>query len=113
MVFIYLLCLFVFKNLTLLRGHGGPLGHETCRLPHFLGSRLIDGGEVVSLTRRPHLYPREDYWYLFLLGVESTPGSVRPEGLLQTRTQLPHRDLNPRPSGLWHSTCISTIMLAL
>jgi hypothetical protein len=26
---------------------------ETSRLPHFLDNRLTDGGEVVSLTRRP------------------------------------------------------------
>jgi hypothetical protein len=31
----------------------------TSRLPHFLDDRLIDGGEVVSLTRRPPFTPRE------------------------------------------------------
>jgi hypothetical protein len=30
-----------------------PTGCETTRLPHFLDNRLTDGGEVVSLTRRP------------------------------------------------------------
>jgi hypothetical protein len=31
------------------------------RLPHFLENRFTDGGEVVSLTRRPAaLYPQED-----------------------------------------------------
>jgi hypothetical protein len=39
------------------RGRGGPEGCEMSRLPHFLDNRLTDGGEVVSLTRRPHLYP--------------------------------------------------------
>jgi hypothetical protein len=34
-------------------GHEGPQGCETSRLPHFLNYRLTDGGEVVSLTRRP------------------------------------------------------------
>jgi hypothetical protein len=34
-------------------GRDGPYGYETSRLPHFLDSRLTDGGEVVSLTRRP------------------------------------------------------------
>jgi hypothetical protein len=34
-------------------GHGGPLGCETWKLPHFLGNRLTDGGEVVSLTCWP------------------------------------------------------------
>jgi hypothetical protein len=29
-------------------GHGGPYGCEMSRLPHFLDSRLTDGGEIVS-----------------------------------------------------------------
>jgi hypothetical protein len=29
---------------------GDPQGCETSRLPHFLDNRLIDGGEVFSLT---------------------------------------------------------------
>jgi hypothetical protein len=40
-------------------GHGGPLGCETYRLPHFLENRLTDGGECVSLTRRPPFTPRK------------------------------------------------------
>jgi hypothetical protein len=56
-------------------GRGGPQGCETSRLPHFLDSRLIDGGEVVSLTRwQAALYPQEDSWYSVLLEAESTPG---------------------------------------
>jgi hypothetical protein len=31
-------------------GRGGPYGCEMSRLPHFLDSRLTDGGEVVTLT---------------------------------------------------------------
>jgi hypothetical protein len=55
-------------------GRGGPQGCETSRLPHFLDNWLTDGGEVVSLRRRPAaLYPQEDSWYSFLLEVESTP----------------------------------------
>jgi hypothetical protein len=38
-------------------GRGGPLCCETSRLPHFLDNRLTDGGEVVSLTRRPPFNP--------------------------------------------------------
>jgi hypothetical protein len=56
-------------------GRGGPYGCETSRFSHFLDNFLTDGGEVVSLTRRPHLYPKEDFWYSFLLEAESTPGS--------------------------------------
>jgi hypothetical protein len=40
-------------------GREGPEGCETSRLPHFLGNRLTDGGEVVSLTRRPAFTPRK------------------------------------------------------
>jgi hypothetical protein len=46
---------------------------ETSRLPHFLDSRLTDGGEV-SLTRRPPFSPQGDQWYSFMLEAESTPG---------------------------------------
>jgi hypothetical protein len=54
-------------------GCGGPKGCETSRLPHFLDSRLTDGGEVVILIRRPSaLYPQEDSWY---------SGTLRLEGL--------------------------------
>jgi hypothetical protein len=38
---------------------GGPLGCEMSRIPHFLDNRLTDGGEVVSLTRRPLFTPRK------------------------------------------------------
>jgi hypothetical protein len=39
-------------------GCGGRSGCETTRLPHFLDNRLTDGGEAVSLTRRPPYNPR-------------------------------------------------------
>jgi hypothetical protein len=38
-------------------GRGGPNGSETLRFPHFLDDRLTDGGEFVSLTRRPSFTP--------------------------------------------------------
>jgi hypothetical protein len=44
---------------VLVTGHGGPEGCETSRLPHFLDIRLTNGGEVVSLTRRPPFAPRK------------------------------------------------------
>jgi hypothetical protein len=37
-------------------------------------NRLTNGGEVVSLTRRPPFTPQEDSWYSFLLEAESIPG---------------------------------------
>jgi hypothetical protein len=55
-------------------GHGGPWGCETLRVPQYLDNRLTDGGQVVSLTRRPPFTPQEGSWYSFLLEAESTPG---------------------------------------
>jgi hypothetical protein len=40
-------------------GRGGPYGCKMSTFPHFLDSPLKDGGEVVSLTRRPHFTPRK------------------------------------------------------
>jgi hypothetical protein len=53
--------------------HGGPQGCEMLRVPHYLDNRITDGGEVVSLTRRPPFTPQDDSWYSFLLEAESTP----------------------------------------
>jgi hypothetical protein len=48
------------------------------RIPNCLDNWLTDGGEVVSLTRRPLLYYPETlllcFWYSFLLEAEQTPG---------------------------------------
>jgi hypothetical protein len=52
----------------------GQWGCERPSLPHFLDSRLTDGGKFVSLTHRLPFTPQEDSWYSFLLGAESTPG---------------------------------------
>jgi hypothetical protein len=49
---------------TPVTGRRGPPGCETSRLSHFLNNRIIDGGEVVSLTAL----------YSFLFQPESTPG---------------------------------------
>jgi hypothetical protein len=55
-------------------GRGNLQGRETPKLPYFLDNGPTDGGEVVSLTHRPHLKPQEDSWYSFLLEPESTQG---------------------------------------
>jgi hypothetical protein len=55
-------------------GRGGPYGCEALRASHYLDNRLTDGGEVVSLTRRPPYTPQEDSCYSYLLEAESTPG---------------------------------------
>jgi hypothetical protein len=33
------------------------------RIPHFLDNRLTDGGDVVSITRRPPFTPQEDSYH--------------------------------------------------
>jgi hypothetical protein len=53
-------------------GRESPWDCETSTFPHFLHSRLTDGGEVVSLKRRPPFTIQEDSWYSFLLEAEST-----------------------------------------
>jgi hypothetical protein len=50
-------------------GRGGLQGCKML-IPHFLDSWLIDGGEGVSLTRRPRFNPRKIYWYSFLSETE-------------------------------------------
>jgi hypothetical protein len=61
----YLVLYFRYQILSLkdtaitVTGHGGPLGCETSRLPHFLDNLLTDGGEVVRITRRLSFTPRK------------------------------------------------------
>jgi hypothetical protein len=52
------------------------MGLRDVEAPTFsLDNRLTDGGEVVSITRRPAaLCPQQDSWYSFLLEAESTQG---------------------------------------
>jgi hypothetical protein len=42
-------------------------------LPHFLENLLIDGGQIIGLTRRASFTSYEDSWYSVLLNTESTP----------------------------------------
>jgi hypothetical protein len=54
-----------------------------------LDNRLRDGGEVVSLIRRPLFTPQEDSRYSFLLKAESTPRAImRLEGLGQLKNPI-------------------------
>jgi hypothetical protein len=69
-------------------GRGGAQGCETSRLPHFLDNRLIDGDEVVSLTRRlASLYPQEDFWYSFLLETGRIRSTEKSSDLTGIRTR--------------------------
>jgi hypothetical protein len=47
------------------------MGCETSKIPYFLDNRFTDGGEVVSLTRRPRFNLRETPG-IYLLEAEST-----------------------------------------
>jgi hypothetical protein len=49
----------IFYLFILVTVRGGPYGCEASRLTHFLDNPLTDGGEVVSLTRRPPFTPKE------------------------------------------------------
>jgi hypothetical protein len=69
-------------------GREDPWGCETSRLPHVVDNRLIDGGEVVSLTRRPPFTPGI---FLVLISVRSwvDPRTiVRLEGLDQLKNPM-------------------------
>jgi hypothetical protein len=50
------------------------LGLREVEAPTFSDIQLINGGNVVSPTRRPLFYQQEDSRYSFLLEAESTPG---------------------------------------
>jgi hypothetical protein len=60
-------------------GCGGLRGCEASKFPHLLDTRITDGGEVVSLTRRPAgLNPQKDSRYPFMLdaGGHSAAGRI-------------------------------------
>jgi hypothetical protein len=56
------------SKVILVTGHGGPLGCETLRLPHFLDSQLTDAGEVVSITHQLPFTPGRFLVLLFVRG---------------------------------------------
>jgi hypothetical protein len=60
-VFLYAVVLWVCNKAISVRGREGPYGSETLRVQHYLDNRLIDGGKVVTLTRRPRFTPQENY----------------------------------------------------
>jgi hypothetical protein len=63
--------------------------------PHFLDSRLIYGGQVVSLTRRPPFTPLGRFLVLISVrGWVEPRAIVRLEGLSQLKIQWPYRESN-------------------
>jgi hypothetical protein len=74
----------------------GPQGCETSRLPHFLDNRLIDGGEVVSPTRRPALHPPGRFLVLISVrGWVDPRAIVRLEGLRQLKNPMTPPGIEP------------------
>jgi hypothetical protein len=66
------------------------------RLPHFLGNRLTDGDEAVSLTHRPAaLYPPEDSWYPVLLEAVYPRVIVQLVVLLQLKNPMTSSGIEP------------------
>jgi hypothetical protein len=97
---------------------GGPRACETSRLPHFLDSRLTDGGEVVSLTRRPPFTPSKihsTHWYdpRAIVRLEefdqfknpTTSSGIKPAtfrlDIMPQPTMLPHMPNSFSSGGTW------------
>jgi hypothetical protein len=60
----------ISKKRLPIKGRAGLNGGDVSRIPHFVDIRLTDGGEFVSLRRRPSFTPRKIFWYSFLLEAE-------------------------------------------
>jgi hypothetical protein len=69
------------------------------RLPQFLENRLTDGGEVVSLTRRPLFAPQEDSWYSFRFICK--PGFI--VGIVPAKNYRENSDININATTLFIS----------
>jgi hypothetical protein len=71
------------------------------RGPHiFLYSRLTDGGEVVSLTRRPPFTPRKIFVLISVRGYVDSRAIVRMERLSQLKNTMSSSGIVPSPSSL-------------
>jgi len=60
----------------------------------------------LSVLHAGRIYPPRKYsWYLFLLEADSTPGLLcGRKDYVNERSQFPHRESNPQPSGLYCAT---------
>jgi hypothetical protein len=59
--------LLIKSTVILITELGGPKGCAILRIPHILDNRLTVGGQVVSLTNRPHSKARKQFLFLSLL----------------------------------------------
>jgi hypothetical protein len=63
-----------------------PIGCETSRIPYCLNNRLLDGGDVVSITYRLHSTLQKYYMVLISgRGWVNSGATVRPEGIHQLK----------------------------
>jgi hypothetical protein len=98
-----------------LTGLRGPQICNTSRLPYFLDNRLTDGGEVVSLTRRPPFTPRNTSSTHFCYRLSrhqghSAAGRIRSteksSDLIRNQTRdHPACIIVPQPTGLPRALC--------
>jgi hypothetical protein len=75
---IYIIYSIHICNIIPVTGRVRPQVYETLRLRHFLDNRLTDGGEVVSLMRRPPFTARK------IPGTDSYYRLSRPQGINST-----------------------------
>jgi hypothetical protein len=78
-------------------GRGGPYGCKTSKLPHFLHNRLIDGGEVASLTCRPPFThpPGRLLVLISVTGRVDPRATVRLDGLGQLKNPMTSSGMKP------------------
>jgi hypothetical protein len=75
--------------------HGGPLGCEVLRFPHFIDNRLTDGSETVNLRCQPPFNPRR---FLVPISVRcwvNPRATVWLEGLGQLRNPMTSSGIKP------------------
>jgi hypothetical protein len=66
------------------------------RVAHFLDNRPTDGGNVVSLTRRSHLYPPGIFLVLIYIRGSIDPRAIlRREGLGQFKNPITSYGIEP------------------
>jgi hypothetical protein len=85
-------------------GREGPYDCETSRFRHFLENRLIDGGEVVSLTRWKPLTRCKITVLISVRGWVDWRAIMQLEGLGELKYPMTYWESNPWSCGLQHST---------